>query len=79
MLGEKADPVVGRKSGDERHDVEPRRVVRHHEVGWGRWPTLDLEVDGHRAEIVGLNSVGLKRNGYDQAARTAALDAFTGG
>lgn len=33
-------------------------------------------VDGHRAEIVGLNSVGLKRNGYDQAARTAIKRAY---
>lgn len=33
-------------------------------------------VDGHRAEIVGLNSVGLKRNGYDQAARSAIKQAY---
>jgi len=33
-------------------------------------------VDGHRAEIVGLNSVGLKRNGYDQAARSAIKRAY---
>jgi UDP-N-acetylglucosamine acyltransferase len=33
-------------------------------------------VDGHRAEIVGLNSVGLKRNGYDQAARGAIKQAY---
>lgn len=33
-------------------------------------------VDGHRAEIVGLNAVGLKRNGYDQAARTLIKRAY---
>jgi UDP-N-acetylglucosamine acyltransferase len=33
-------------------------------------------VDGHRAEIVGLNAVGLKRNGYDQAARNAIKRAY---
>jgi UDP-N-acetylglucosamine acyltransferase len=33
-------------------------------------------VDGHRAEIIGLNLVGLKRNGYDQAARSAIKRAY---
>lgn len=33
-------------------------------------------VDGHRAEMVGLNTVGLKRNGFDQAARTAIKAAY---
>lgn len=32
--------------------------------------------DGHRAEIVGLNSVGLKRNGYDAAARSEIKRAY---
>jgi UDP-N-acetylglucosamine acyltransferase len=33
-------------------------------------------VDGHRAEIIGLNLVGLKRNGYDQTARSAIKRAY---
>lgn len=33
-------------------------------------------VDGHRAEIAGLNAIGLKRNGFDQAARTQIKRAY---
>lgn len=33
-------------------------------------------VDGHRAEIVGLNLVGLRRNGFTQAQRSAIKRAY---
>lgn len=33
-------------------------------------------VDGHRAEIIGLNLVGLKRAGFDQARRSAIKQAY---
>jgi UDP-N-acetylglucosamine acyltransferase len=32
--------------------------------------------DGHRAEIIGLNVVGLRRNGFDQAQRNAIKRAY---
>jgi UDP-N-acetylglucosamine acyltransferase len=35
-----------------------------------------VTADGHRAEIVGLNLVGLKRAGFDQARRTAIKRAY---
>jgi UDP-N-acetylglucosamine acyltransferase len=33
-------------------------------------------VDGHRAEILGLNLVGLKRAGFDQERRSAIKRAY---
>ena len=35
-----------------------------------------VTVDGHRAEIVGLNTVGLRRNGFNQAQRTSIKQAY---
>ncbi len=35
-----------------------------------------VTVDGHRAEIVGLNLVGLRRNGFDQAQRDTIKRAY---
>jgi len=35
-----------------------------------------VTVDGHRASIVGLNLVGLRRAGFDQARRTAIKRAY---
>jgi UDP-N-acetylglucosamine acyltransferase len=33
-------------------------------------------VNGQRAEIIGLNTVGLRRNGFDQATRSAIKEAY---
>ena len=35
-----------------------------------------VTVDGHRAEIVGLNLVGLRRNGFNQEQRSSIKEAY---